>query len=726
MPIRVAAFPVAGLVLGTALLGPAAAGPADRVLAELESAGLQLDSGPAAVELHLADGRLLVGEWNYSGQDQGGQLNDRYVTTRYDVWLGASAPATASLELTSFPMQDVTLAALDYDGPQLAADRAIDIHLSLPGFARGLAIHRYQSCWTSPQWTSDFHTLTGQNDLLVWQRAGRLEYDMVAPLAGGGLIGAIGSRGGSFEVEMSGHCLSRPQHVPLFVFAFDLSPYDLTDKAYRLAFEHEHYYGRLRSDKPYPEAFTRLGWCSWNAYHQDVSEGKLLAAADSYSERGLPLGFVLLDDGWSIVRDGKLAGFGADPQKFPDGLAATVGRLHDDYRIHDVGVWHALQGYWGGIDPASRIGKGHRLVRVAAGLALPDPRASEPLFADWYAELARAGVDFVKIDNQGGEGRFTDGLVSRWDVVKSTQRSIQEAAVHEFSRGRGVGILNSMDLALEDVYNWHDSNVARTGNDYDPHDLLAAKDLVLDDVYNAYWIRNFAFPDYDMFQTDRPDALYQAIARAISGGPLYTSDAPGRENIPLLKRLMLPDGTLLRVDTPGVPTRDSLLTDPALTGTPLEVWSQVRRSGQVAGIVAAFNVDKAQTQEDGTIGPFVVDPLAASPQGARFAIFDMVAQKVMAVTGPDKSVAFWLPEYGADLFTIAPISAGSACLGLLDKLVGSAAIMVVTRPPGQIQATLAAKGDAGFYLDREPTKVVVEDHPLTEVQYTYRDHLLVI
>ena len=49
-------------------------------------------------------------------------------------------------------------------------------------------------------------------------------------------------------------------------------------------------------------------------------------------------------------------------------------------------------------------------------------------------------------------------------------------------------------------------------------------------------------PDWDMFQSQHPAGLLHATARAISGGPLYVSDGPGKHDFSLLARVVLPDG----------------------------------------------------------------------------------------------------------------------------------------------------------------------------------------
>ncbi len=49
--------------------------------------------------------------------------------------------------------------------------------------------------------------------------------------------------------------------------------------------------------------------------------------------------------------------------------------------------------------------------------------------------------------------------------------------------------------------------------------------------------------------------------RALSGGAVYVSDYPGKHNFDILRKLVLPDGSILRAQLPGRPTRDALFYD---------------------------------------------------------------------------------------------------------------------------------------------------------------------
>jgi len=76
-------------------------------------------------------------------------------------------------------------------------------------------------------------------------------------------------------------------------------------------------------------------------------------------------------------------------------------------------------------------------------------------------------------------------------------------------------------------------------------------------------------PDWDMFQSKHPAAFAHAAARAVSGAAVYVSDYPGQHDFGLLKKLVLPDGSVLRAQLPGRPTADCLFTDVLRDGNSL-------------------------------------------------------------------------------------------------------------------------------------------------------------
>ncbi len=71
----------------------------------------------------------------------------------------------------------------------------------------------------------------------------------------------------------------------------------------------------------------------------------------------------------------------------------------------------------------------------------------------------------------------------------------------------------------------------------------------------------FMQPDWDMFHSKHPAALLHATARVVSGSGIYVSDKPGAHDLDLLRRLVLPNGSVLRPQLPGRPTKDIIFAD---------------------------------------------------------------------------------------------------------------------------------------------------------------------
>ena len=98
----------------------------------------------------------------------------------------------------------------------------------------------------------------------------------------------------------------------------------------------------------------------------------------------------------------------------------------------------------------------------------------------------------------------------------------------------------------------------------------------MENAYNTLWLGAFAWPDYDMFQSHDPDAGFHALARAMSGGPVYLTDEPGKERPEVIRPLAGADGWLYRLDAPGQVTRDLLFVDPTREPVALKIADEIR------------------------------------------------------------------------------------------------------------------------------------------------------
>lgn len=106
-----------------------------------------------------------------------------------------------------------------------------------------------------------------------------------------------------------------------------------------------------------------------------------------------------------------------------------------------------------------------------------------------------------------------------------------------------------------------DTAVVRASDDFYPRNEASSHPHVAACAFNSLYIGALAQPDWDMFHSQHPAAVLHATARALSGGAVYVSDYPGKHNFDVLRKLVLPDGSILRAKLPGRPTRDSIFND---------------------------------------------------------------------------------------------------------------------------------------------------------------------
>ncbi|MCP9494895.1 MAG: hypothetical protein MSG64_10620 [Pyrinomonadaceae bacterium MAG19_C2-C3] len=699
------------------------------------------------LRLRLSDGTAVTGELEAVNQDKARDEAGEFERSRFRLNPktpnpNASAKAvSAFLEVRHYLRPDVTVAFVDYQGTDLAPTDGVQLLMHLDAYARGMALKRFKLYWTAPVFTSDYRYLPPANQLLLWRRMQNEKFHLLVPLAGDGMISELGVADIDYRYEFRVSSSSnapnfKPRRIPLFAYAASDDPYRLTRDAYQTAFAASEQYGSLRWEKNYPEIFRSLGWCSWNTYYKEVTEGKIINSVRSLRDQNIPVGFVLVDDGWLDINENKLDGFEADPKKFPNGLAGLAKTLRDEYRIPHVGVWHTFQGYWDGVNKDSDIGRKHKLFTGIDGKALPDPReaADSDFFDDWYARLESWGYDFVKIDNQSSNAKFTNGFLPLYTSGGGSQRNLQTAARKHLAKGvagdanrtPSVNVLNCMEMTLENAYNWKFSNLARNSDDYLPDNPQNAKEHIYQNAYNTFWTSNFAYPDWDMFQTHDPNAEVHTIARAISGGPVYFTDEPGKERPELLRRLIFSDGRLLMLDAPGQVTRDMMLTDAALEPVPLKIFGHITRPGINAVTVAAFNVNKSAPTVTGKLSLTDIKGLAVGQSGAptKVAVYRRGDETVTLLDAKRPALPLSLNENGFDLFTLSPVNDGIAVFGLLDKYLSPAAIVSHNRQGNQAIIRLIQAGDFAAWLEGSPLKVTLDGRELKPSDYTYRQGLL--
>ncbi|XP_008242818.1 PREDICTED: probable galactinol--sucrose galactosyltransferase 6 isoform X2 [Prunus mume] len=376
---------------------------------------------------------------------------------------------------------------------------------------------------------------------------------------------------------------------------------------------------RQRHEKKLPGMVDYFGWCTWDAFYKEVTQEGVEAGLESLAAGGTPPKFVIIDDGWQSVgfdeQQGllRLTGIKENSkfQKKDDrtvGIKNIVNIAKQKHGLKYVYVWHAITGYWGGLLPGIKemeeygslmkypnVSKGiveneptwETDVMAVQGLGLVDPKSVYKFYNDLHSYLSSAGVDGVKVDVQCILETLGAGVGGRVELTRQYHQALDASVARNFPDN---GIIACMSHNTDAFYCSKQTAVVRASDDFYPSDPVSHTIHIAAVAYNSVFLGEFMLPDWDMFHSLHPAAEYHASARAISGGPIYVSDAPGKHNFELLRKLVLPDGSVLRARLPGRPTRDCLFSDPARDGVSLlKIWNM----NKYTGVLGVYNCQGA-------------------------------------------------------------------------------------------------------------------------------------
>ncbi|KAG5552429.1 hypothetical protein RHGRI_010489 [Rhododendron griersonianum] len=290
------------------------------------------------------------------------------------------------------------------------------------------------------------------------------------------------------------------------------------------------------------------------------------------------------------------------------GLKIVVDEAKQRHNVKNVYVWHALAGYWGGVKPAA-AGMEHYDTALAYpvqspgvlgnqpdivmdslavhGLGLVHPKKVFDFYNELHAYLASCGVDGVKVDVQNIIETLGAGHGGRVSLTRAYHQALEASIARNFPDN---GCIACMCHNTDGLYSAKQTAIVRASDDFYPRDPASHTVHISSVAYNSLFLGEFMQPDWDMFHSLHPAADYHAAARSVGGCPIYVSDKPGNHNFELLKKIVLPDGSVLRAQLPGRPTRDCLFVDPARDGISLlKIWNV----NKCTGVVGVFNCQGA-------------------------------------------------------------------------------------------------------------------------------------
>ncbi len=344
-------------------------------------------------------------------------------------------------------------------------------------------------------------------------------------------------------------------------------------------------------------------------------------------------------------------------------LKETISQLKLKYPggigmgLDAVLAWHALPGYWLGLSneeennkyqgPDTTLYYPHfstniiendfsttKEQSIIKGIGIANNPAI--FYEQYHSFIDRSGFDGVKVDAQGVHGflRSYSTLVGeegsqnkesephRHQISVRQQDALASSILQRFSsdkssvehHNKATDKTNSNPLStnnimcmchspeiiyrLPQLYS-NTKPLMRVSDDFYPENDFCHGPHIVACSFNSLLLCNLASPDWDMFWTNSVTGELHAMARAISGGPIYFSEKPSSIDSSIIEKLVCKNGVVLLCCDHARPIRNSLFSDPLDADSyPMVLWNinghvDSTSSNEVwptSGVLAIFNI----------------------------------------------------------------------------------------------------------------------------------------
>lgn len=603
---------------------------------------------------------------------------------------------------------------------------------SIPDYTRGVTIWTYApwSIWSMPVVVKNMADLKKDDvQLFYWQYSDGT-YGAAVPMSGNGCRTTIGTNDNQWGSKASIYLNTNLKEVPAMAIGFGYHPFELFKRLYEVALTAMGLGENLQSKKKMPEPFQYIGWCTWNASNngKDLNETNVINGVRTFTDNKFPLGFVLVDDGWFQQKDGELQSFQPTPQKFPNEFKHLNSVLKKDYNIKYTGIWHTMDGLWNGIDSTSALGK-----KFKSGLFTwkennddansrthsflkPGSRELDQFWDEWYGYFKSQGFDFSKTDNQVVTKQLADRQYPVFTLAKQTHNSLYKAVSKHFNGA----IINCMDMTPDAYLNFSNTAVARGVEDFFPYKADETYDMrrgnapahVTQAIYNSIYFSQMVYSDFDMFQTNHPDAVYHALARVLNNGPIYLTDKPGEQNFDILNKMVYHDGHTVHSTTSLMPTEDCLfmVQQPGL-------FKAFSKAGD-KGLLVLYNAANMQ-QVSGTYKAADIDGFVDK----KYYLYNYFSKKGHVVAKND-SFQISLARKAYELVYVLPVKNNFAAIGLVDKYNAPATVIAEQWvQKNEVNVTLYEGGNFKAYALKKPLAIMLNGKPVKFI-FSDDDHML--
>lgn len=551
-----------------------------------------------------------------------------------------------------------------------------------------LAIYQHKYWWTRPAFPQTMGEIPPKSQLVLLKYEQR--YVCVLAVCSEVYRGDLEGSGNGLLVRLTSNQNGRTGADALAaVLTFGTDPYECIRRAGKEAVKALGHPEMLRENKKYPEVFNWFGWCSWDAFYHEVNEAGLLQKVQEFKDKNIPARWVLIDDGWldADLDTQLLVGMDAEKKRFPDGLGAAVKRMKQE-GIPYVGVWHAVMGYWNGLQKnsdADRFFSG-TTETLPDGRIIPkaDAMSAFGFYDRWHQYLrSQCGIDFIKVDGQSSISVFEEGRKSYGEASEGIQKGLNASAALHFDNA----VINCMGMGAEDVWHRPSSMITRTSDDFVPNVEHGFREHAIQNAYSSLWTGLFYVGDWDMFFSEHPENRQNGILRAIGGGPVYTSDRVGKSDPEWIRPLILSDGRVLRCDDIGLPTADCLFENPTEDGNILKIFN--RKNG--VWYLAAFNIRKDQ---EAAYGRIALKDIPGISEG-NYIIYDGKSGRAAELSSECSYPVHLEPDEAA-VYAVVPAQ-DIAVFGIEGKYIIGGTVELLTRNEEEVCVRILEEGDLVFF-----------------------------
>ncbi|VGO20394.1 Sip1-related alpha-galactosidase [Pontiella sulfatireligans] len=516
-------------------------------------------------------------------------------------------------------------------------------------------------------------------------------YMALMPISTDSIMSAFFVRDGVLLLK-SGHFGTErvTMDIPAMATATGATPYEATQKVWKKVMESGVVHTDWRSNKVYPEICKYMGWCSWEHYRLDINTQNMSEVVHALEANPVPFRWFMIDDGYLNHERRRLINFEPDAKKFPGGWQDVTGLKNPD-GIRWMGVWRNMMGYMSGVSMRQDMDlpEGTLVENAAKQCLLPNgtQKGSDLFYEEMGSKTAEGGFDFVKVDFQARGLQLHYGMENPIRSMYQNNMALEKACKTHMD-----GLMNCIAQTHVNVFNTKYSALTRSSKDYSK--VKFNKEITYQSFANHLWMGPVLWGDLDMFHSHGEDADALAIARAVSGSPVYILDEPSMIDASVLLPFCDRDGKIFQADAPAVLLPESYFIDPFFGDAAFRVITPTKN--KVAAL-ALFNFTGNKTVP-GSISaadyPYAGEQLQPYAGPWKFPTEGLLAyeQKTHELVDLAQPHSFPMEPNSARLFMLYPKTKGWAVIGRTDKYLSSATVEVQSVTDAEITFTLREYG----------------------------------